>query len=159
MVKAKIREEVRKDCFTIDKRSQIMKRIRSQGTKPEIQLYALLSELKLSFHSQCSDVVGTPDAILNGCEVAIFVNGCFWHGHRGCKRATLPQSSKSFWSKKIHENRLRDARVDRWLRRNGWSVARLWTCHPLTKQSLIKKLLSLTAVRRSPMGRRLRKLQ
>ncbi len=84
--------------------SRRMAAVRQRNTDPEIALQRALSQLGLSFHVHDGSLPGTPNIVLDGHPVAIFVHGCFWHRHRGCPYATLPKSNTSFWSEKFREN-------------------------------------------------------
>lgn len=120
------------DVYSKAKRSKIMASIRGKHTSPEILLAQLLKELGLKFERHRKDLPGSPDAVLSRKKIALFVNGCFWHGHDNCSRATLPSTNKVFWKTKIEKNKRRDESQRRKLRRMGWSVLTFWTCRPLS---------------------------
>ncbi len=105
-----------------------MRAVRSQGTKLESVLGRLVKQLGIPFRTQVRELPGSPDIVLNRASVAIFVHGCFWHGHARCRRATLPKTHRRFWSLKIASNRRRDAAAARRLRRSGFSVLTIWGC-------------------------------
>ncbi|WP_205512567.1 very short patch repair endonuclease [Rhodopseudomonas sp. BR0M22] len=105
------------------KRSALMSRIRGKGTKPELLIARLLADAGLTWEEHARDLRGRPDFVLRETQVAIFVDGDFWHGWRFPKWR-LKLSEK--WERKIEANRLRDARNFRALRRQGWRVVRLW---------------------------------
>lgn len=128
------------DVYSKAKRSQIMARIRGKHTSPEILLARLLKELGLKFERHRKSLPGSPDAVLPRKKIALFVNGCFWHGHHNCSRATLPQTNRTFWMKKIEKNMKRDMSQRRKLRRMGWSALTFWTCQPLTPSILLSRL-------------------
>ena len=122
-----------------------MSAIRGKDTKPELVVRRLLKAEGLRFSTHSRTLPGTPDIVLRRKRVAIFVNGCFWHGHSKCARARLPKSNPEFWKKKIHSNTLRDARVSGRLRRTGWSVFNIWQCNlrkPSSLNSLLNRLTS-----------------
>ena len=116
------------DVFSSQKRSAIMRAVHSKGTRPERQVRTILRRLHLRLRGQARDLPGTPDLVLLDRRVAIFVNGCFWHGHPNCSRATLPTTRRTFWTSKIALNRRRDRSVTRGLREQGYSVLTIWTC-------------------------------
>lgn len=96
-----------------------MSRVRSRSTKPELIVRSLLHRLGYRFRLHRKDLPGTPDLVLPKYKTVIMVHGCFWHQHKGCKRATLPKSNRAFWKKKLDANRARDARAARELELQG----------------------------------------
>ena len=115
------------DTLTSAQRSQLMSRIRSRDTKPEIVVRSLLHRMGYRFRLHRKDLPGRPDVVLPRHRKAILVHGCFWHGH-GCKLGPVPKSNQSYWSPKIAGNRARDARNARALAELGWTVLELWEC-------------------------------
>jgi DNA mismatch endonuclease, patch repair protein len=111
------------DTFTEVKRSEIMRSVHSTATNAEKKCEALLRSLKLKFFQHASDLPGKPDFVLKNSRLAIFVHGCFWHSHKGCKCSVLPTSNVEYWSRKIERNRKRDRRVRDALRKAGWRTA------------------------------------
>ncbi len=128
------------DVYSKAKRSQIMATIRGKHTSPEILLAQLLKELGLKFDGHRKDLPGSPDAVLPRKKIVLFVNGCFWHGHGNCSRATLPGTNRLFWKEKIEKNKRRDESQRRKLRKMGWSVLTFWTCRPLSLKILSSRL-------------------
>jgi DNA mismatch endonuclease (patch repair protein) len=104
-----------------------MARVRDRNTKPELAVRRLLHSLGYRFRLHRDDLPGRPDIVLPRYKKAIFVHGCFWHGH-GCRSGQLPKSRLEFWAPKIEENRARDARNFDDLRRAGWSIGVVWEC-------------------------------
>src|SRR5258706_8986873 len=104
------------DVFTVAKRSSIMRAVRSKSTGPEKQLRRVLLHLKLRTRTHAKDLPGTPDFVVRDLPVAIFVHGCFWHGHARCSRGALPITRRAFWARKILGNRRRDRIAARRLR-------------------------------------------
>jgi DNA mismatch endonuclease, patch repair protein len=102
--------------------------VRSSGTAAEQRLASFLSAQKLRFTLNVRDLPGCPDVVFRRRKVAVFVNGCFWHGHSGCSRAKLPTTNADRWRTKIHTNKSRDRRVAGELRAAGWSVLTVWEC-------------------------------
>ena len=113
----------RGDIMSVEKRSALMSRIRGKGTKPELIVADLLAQAGLRCELHVKDLPGRPDFVLRKARVAIFVDGDFWHGWR-FPAWRLKLSEK--WEKKIESNRLRDIRNHRLLRRQGWTVIRIW---------------------------------
>lgn len=128
------------DVYNKTKRSQIMASIRGKHTSPEIHLARLLKELGLKFERHRKDLPGSPDAVLPRKKIALFVNGCFWHGHRNCSRAALPSTNRVFWKEKIEGNKRRDESQRRKLRKMGWKVLTFWTCRPMSLESVEARL-------------------
>src|SRR5256712_6187240 len=96
------------DVFDHDKRSRIMAAIKGKNTTPEKIVRSLLHQMGYRFRLHQRTLPGVPDIVLPIHKKVIFVHGCFWHGHSGCKRASLPKTNKSFWRKKILGNKARD---------------------------------------------------
>lgn len=109
-------------------RSWTMSRIRSKHTKPEIVVRKAVHALGFRFRLHRTDLPGTPDLVLPGRKVVIFVNGCFWHSHANCKRARLPKSNADYWTPKLLRNKRRDADNARKLKKLGWRCVVVWEC-------------------------------
>lgn len=116
------------DFLTPLERSERMSRIRSSNTAPEIVLRRALHALGFRFRLQRKDLPGKPDIVLPRFKTAIFVHGCFWHRHVGCKIATTPKSNTDFWVEKFNKNVARDLRSRDLLEANGWKVILVWEC-------------------------------
>ena len=121
------------DVFTPAQRSQVMSRIRSRGNKAtELALASLFRRHGLTGWRRHQPVFGKPDFVFPKLRLAVFVDGCFWHG---CPiHATKPRNNAAFWRKKLAANRARDRKVNRTLRAAGWRVVRLWE-HDLAKRN------------------------
>lgn len=119
------------DVFTKAKRSEVMSRIRSSGNKEtELALIKLFRTNKITGWRRHYLLFGKPDFVFPNQRLAVFVDGCFWHG---CpKHSNMPRNNRAFWLKKLSSNRARDLRVNRVLRQNGWKVIRIWE-HDLVK--------------------------
>jgi len=122
------------DVFSKKKRSEIMSRVRSKNTKPELFLRSSLHKLGFRFRIHASSLPGKPDMAFKKYGVALFVNGCFWHGHGRCRKAALPATRRAFWRKKIETNKMRDRRAHRKLKRMGWRVIVVWECRLMKKK-------------------------
>lgn len=121
------------DVFTKAKRSEVMSRIRGRGNKDtELALAKLFRARRITGWRRNRPVFGKPDFIFPKLKLAIFVDGCFWHG---CpKHATKPKNNRAFWRRKLSANKARDGIVTRTLRRKGWRVLRVWE-HELTRKN------------------------
>ena len=119
------------DVFTKEKRSEVMSRIRGKGNKDtEVALAKLFRTIGITGWRRHYPIVGKPDFAFPKQKLALFVDGCFWHG---CpKHATRPKGNSAFWSAKLDGNKARDRKVNRELRAKGWRVLRIWE-HDLTK--------------------------
>ena len=115
------------DVFTKAKRSEVMSLIRSRGNRAtELRLIALMREHGITGWRRNAKVFGKPDFVFRRERVAVFVDGCFWHG---CPRhATMPANNRAFWKAKLVRNAERDREVTRALRASGWRVLRVWEC-------------------------------
>ena len=125
---------------TDEKRSALMRRVRRKGTPVERFVARLCRELGLGYRLNVPSLPGSPDLANKTKRWAIFVNGCFWHGHRNCALATAPKRNKEFWSRKFADNRARDARKVVALRRLGFKVAIVWQCETENRDALRLRL-------------------
>lgn len=105
-----------------------MKRVRRQGTDLELAVRRYLWHQGVRFSIHNRDLPGSPDIANRRRRWAVFVHGCFWHGHRGCSLARLPKTNQAFWSQKIRDNRRRDARKVKQLQALGFLVITVWGC-------------------------------
>lgn len=116
------------DKFNKQTRSQIMSCIRGKDTKPEILVRKYLFSRGLRFRKNDKRYPGSPDIVLPKYNTIVFVHGCFWHLHEGCKYARMPKSNVDFWEKKLYGNRERDERNEKALEEMGWHVLIVWEC-------------------------------
>jgi DNA mismatch endonuclease (patch repair protein) len=116
------------DNVTVVKRSWIMSQVRGKDSKPEIIVRSMLHQSGYRFRLHRKDLPGKPDLVLPKYRTVIFVHGCFWHRHRTCRKASLPQNNQAFWKAKFLRNAERDLRNNRLLRRKGWHVVVVWEC-------------------------------
>jgi DNA mismatch endonuclease (patch repair protein) len=128
------------DIFTKAKRSWIMSRVRSTNTGPERIVRSFLHRRGFRFSINKRGLPGTPDIVLTRYRTVVFVHACFFHGHAGCKRATVPTTHRVFWTRKIRRNKARDANAARALRRLGWRVVVVWECQARRPASLERRL-------------------
>jgi DNA mismatch endonuclease (patch repair protein) len=128
------------DIFNKEKRSAIMRRVRSSNTNPEIRVRKILHRLGYRFRLHRRELPGTPDIVLPAHESVILVHGCFWHRHDGCRDASMPNTRIDFWKKKFTENVLRDCKKTAALRALGWNVLIVWECELRDEGVLAEKL-------------------
>jgi DNA mismatch endonuclease (patch repair protein) len=124
-------------------RSELMRRVRQKGTKPEDQVASVLRRLKVGFRRNVRTLPGSPDFANKSRKWAIFVNGCFWHRHKGCVRATTPKRNRQFWLAKFAANVVRDAQKARALRIAGYKVFVVWECQASDEARLRRRFESL----------------
>lgn len=130
------------DIVSPEVRSRMMSGIRGKDTKPELLIRSQLHSLGFRYHLHDSRIPGKPDMVFPKYSAVILVHGCFWHGHKGCRRATRPATNESFWNQKLDGNIRRDERFKAELRRLGWKVLVVWECETHKPEKLIPKLSS-----------------
>lgn len=116
------------DVFSPDERSAVMRRVKGQNTTPELKLRKLLTRLGLRYRLHRKDLPGSPDIAFMGRKVAIFMHGCFWHGHDCRRGARQPKANAGYWTAKIGRNRARDAASLAALEALGWQAVVIWEC-------------------------------
>ena len=116
------------DSLAKERRSWNMSRIRGRNTGPELRLRSLLHRAGFRFRLHAKQLPGSPDVVLPKYQTAIFVHGCFWHRHPGCRNATMPSTRRDFWQEKFDANVSRDARNQAALEAAGWTVLTIWEC-------------------------------
>ncbi|MFH1821637.1 MAG: very short patch repair endonuclease [Methanobacteriota archaeon] len=128
--------------FTKKKRSQIMAKVKGKNTRPEKIVRSLLHAMGFRFRLHVTALPGKPDIVLPRYKKIIFVHGCFWHGHRGCKRSARPKTKKRFWNAKLDANIRRDKEHVKRLRNRGWKVRTIWECQTRNIKKLYHTLES-----------------
>jgi len=128
------------DTFSPMQRSEVMRRVHSKDTKPELSVRRLLHGLGYRYRLHVRDLPGQPDLVFPARRKIVFVHGCYWHGHH-CEAAALPASHRAYWEAKQQRNRARDARHARALRRAGWHVLTLWECQMKNTETLAARLV------------------
>ena len=132
------------DVLSKEQRRKCMSHIRSKDTRPEILVRRFLFSNGFRFRLHRKDLPGKPDIVLPKYKTAIFINGCFWHGHPDCKYATIPETNREFWLSKISGNVERDKITYSRLAELGWKVIEIWQCQlkPKTKDITLQNLLT-----------------
>ncbi|WP_447763850.1 very short patch repair endonuclease [Sphingopyxis panaciterrae] len=131
------------DSLTPAQRSERMSRIRSSNTRPELALRKALHRLGFRYRLHGRDLPGKPDIVLPKYRAAIFVHGCFWHRHAGCKVATTPKSNTQFWIEKFDRNVRRDQIAIERLEALGWRALIAWECELDTPTKAAAKAIEL----------------
>ena len=116
------------DTLTPSERSARMALVRNKDTKPELKVRRLIHRMGYRYRLHGHALPGKPDLVFPGRRAVIFVHGCFWHRHPGCKFSYTPKSRIDFWLPKFEQNVARDRLVTRTLRKAGWRVVRIWEC-------------------------------
>lgn len=128
------------DVHTQEIRSYNMSRIRSKDTKPEMIIRRYLFSNGFRYRLHDKKLPGTPDLVLPKYKTVVFVQGCFWHGHEGCKYFVLPKTRPAWWAEKIQKNKIKDVVATEKLLNAGWQVIEIWECQlkaPLRDSTLL----------------------
>ncbi len=133
------------DVFDPAKRSAVMARVKSQGTKPELLIRRILTDLGARYRLHRKDLPGSPDVAMPGRKLAIFVHGCFWHGHDCARGARVPKANRDYWVAKVARNTARDRRNLDDLAALGWRVETVWECEMKDREGLEERLRALLA--------------
>lgn len=133
------------DVFTPEQRSAVMRRVKGKDTSPELTVRKALTRLGARYRLHRKDLPGAPDIVLPGRRLAIFVHGCFWHGHDCPRGARVPKQNQDYWLAKVGRNRARDATNGRALAEAGWRVETLWECELKDADALRERLARLLA--------------
>lgn len=140
------------DTVKPETRTRMMSQIRSKNTAPELAVRRFLHRCGFRYRVHVRTLPGSPDIVLPGRHAAIFVNGCFWHRHPGCRYAYSPKSRVEFWEAKFRANVQRDARARTDLEAREWTVLTVWECE-IDQEHLIELVTSLERAGRDPQGR------
>ena len=132
------------DVHTLQQRSYNMSRIKGKDTKPEMMVRSFLHTNGFRYRLHVKHLTGKPDIVLPKYKTVIFVNGCFWHGHKNCKYATIPKTRTDWWLQKINGNKANDTKHLLALRKLHWRVISLWECElkPAKRERTLERLLS-----------------
>jgi DNA mismatch endonuclease, patch repair protein len=126
-------------------RSELMRRVRQRKTKAEDQVADILRGMGLFYRRNVRSLPGSPDFANKSHGWAVFVNGCFWHHHAGCVRATIPTRNRAYWTNKFSENQKRDEAKRQALTSMGFCVVEVWECEAMNPSAARKKLRRLRA--------------
>jgi DNA mismatch endonuclease (patch repair protein) len=140
------------DVYPPEKRSAVMRRVKGRDTTPELAVRKALTRLGARYRLNRRDLPGSPDVVLPGRRLAIFVHGCFWHGHDCARGARVPKANRDYWLAKVGRNKARDETAAAALREQGWRVEIIWECDLKDAAALegrLRTLLAETPTRRS----------
>jgi DNA mismatch endonuclease (patch repair protein) len=132
------------DIFSKEKRSQIMSKVSGKETKPEILVRKLLFSKGFRYRKNVKSLPGNPDIVLPKYKTVIFVHGCFWHQHEGCRKSIRPTTKIEFWNEKLDKNIVRDTTNVEHLTKAGWKVLTVWECQLKKKdiETLTQEVIS-----------------
>lgn len=116
------------DVFSPEKRSAVMRRVKGKDTGPELVVRRILRTAGIGYRLGGAGLPGKPDVVMKGRRIALFVHGCFWHGHDCPRGSRQPKANADYWIAKISRNRDRDARNEAALEAEGWRVVTVWEC-------------------------------
>ena len=116
------------DIWSKKKRSEVMSKIRSKNTKPELLLRSMLHKNGLRYRIHRKDLPGKPDIVFSKYKLIIFIHGCFWHFHKDCPEGRIPNTNTKFWKEKLQKNVEKDERYQKILQKSGWNVLVVWEC-------------------------------
>jgi DNA mismatch endonuclease, patch repair protein len=133
-------------------RSRIMRAVPRSDTAPELLLRKALHRLGLRYRLHVRSLPGSPDIVFVGPRVAVFVHGCYWHRHEGCRLATTPKSNAGFWQGKFRDNVARDRHAVKQLEADGWAVVIAWQCEVQTASALVAERVSSIVSKRRAGG-------
>jgi DNA mismatch endonuclease (patch repair protein) len=128
------------DTVSRERRSAMMSRIRGRDTMPEMVVRRMAHRLGFRFRLHRRDLPGKPDLAFPGRRKIVFVHGCYWHRHEGCRFAYQPKSNEAFWNDKFAGNVARDASASQELERLGWAVLTIWECETADPDALARSL-------------------
>jgi DNA mismatch endonuclease (patch repair protein) len=139
------------DVYSPAKRSAVMRRVKGRDTGPELTVRRALTGLGARYRLHRNDLPGSPDIVLPGRRLALFVHGCFWHGHACARGARVPKQNRDYWTAKVARNKARDARARADLESAGWRVEVLWECELKDAAGLQRRLRRILTS--APRGR------
>lgn len=131
------------DVYPPEKRSAVMRRVKGRDTTPEMTVRRALTRLGARYRLHRKDLPGSPDIVMPGRRLALFVHGCFWHGHDCARGARVPKQNRDYWVAKIGRNVARDARNREALAAQGWRVEAIWECELKDAAALAQRLCAL----------------
>jgi DNA mismatch endonuclease (patch repair protein) len=137
------------DVYSPEKRSAVMRRVKGRDTTPELAVRRALTALGARYRLHRADLPGKPDIVMPGRRLALFVHGCFWHGHNCARGARVPKQNRDYWLGKVGRNRVRDVACRAALEALGWRVEAVWECELKHAEALTARLSGLLASERA----------
>ncbi len=134
------------DVYDAAKRSAVMARVKGRDTAPELRVRKLMWALGARYRLHARDLPGVPDIVMRRRKLAVFVHGCFWHGHDCPRGARVPKANRDYWVAKVTRNRARDVGSQAALQAAGWRVETVWECEMKDAEALHNRLAGLLAV-------------
>jgi DNA mismatch endonuclease, patch repair protein len=131
------------DVYSSEKRSAVMRRVKGRDTAPELKVRRALTRLDARYRLHRKDLPGNPDIVLPGRKLALFVHGCFWHGHDCARGSRVPKQNRDYWVAKVGRNVARDGRTREALAALGWRVETIWECDLKDAEALEARLRQL----------------
>jgi DNA mismatch endonuclease, patch repair protein len=131
------------DVYGAEKRSAVMRQVKGRDTTPEMRVRKALTKLGARYRLHRKDLPGNPDIVLPGRKLALFVHGCFWHGHDCARGSRVPKQNRDYWVAKVGRNVARDARSREALAALGWRVETIWECELKAAAALEARLRAL----------------
>lgn len=132
------------DNLTKKQRKFCMSRIKSRDTNPETAVRNILTSMGLRYRLNCVKLNGRPDIVISKLKTIFFINGCFWHQHKGCKKAVMPKTNKEYWKNKLERNVEKQASDIKILEKEGWKVYVIWECEIKNKDKLNEKIIKIS---------------
>jgi DNA mismatch endonuclease, patch repair protein len=133
------------DVYPAEKRSAVMRRVKGRDTTPELIVRRALTRLGVRYRLHRKELPGSPDIVMPGRRLALFVHGCFWHGHDCARGSRVPKQNRDYWVAKVGRNAARDARSREALAALGWRVETIWECELKDAAALETRLRTLLA--------------
>jgi DNA mismatch endonuclease (patch repair protein) len=131
------------DVYPPEKRSAVMRRVKGKDTSPELAVRKALTRLGVRYRLHRKDLPGKPDIVMPGRRLALFVHGCFWHGHDCARGSRVPKQNRDYWVGKVDRNRARDAKAREDLAALGWRVETIWECELKDGEALKARLAAM----------------
>lgn len=125
---------------TREQRSRVMRAVKSRDTRPEMLTRRMIHAMGYRYRLHRKDLPGKPDMVFPSKRKAIFIHGCFWHGHDCARGARVPKSNRDYWETKIRRNRERDTQSEAALKRDGWRVLTVWECQMKDEEAFRRRL-------------------
>jgi DNA mismatch endonuclease (patch repair protein) len=140
------------DVYSPEKRSAVMRRVKGRDTTPELKVRKALTRLGARYRLHRKDLPGKPDIVMPGRKLAVFVHGCFWHGHDCARGGRVPKQNREYWLGKVGRNRERDASHRVALANLGWRVETIWECEMKDEAALEGRLARLISSSAGPVS-------